>query len=52
MPAAAVHAKSLDLPAWLPPDVWPFETTRVVLSIVGIVLERRRLRPSTAAGGQ
>jgi pimeloyl-ACP methyl ester carboxylesterase len=29
MPAAASRLKSLDLPAWLPPDVWPFETTQV-----------------------
>jgi haloalkane dehalogenase len=29
MPAPAVHLKPLDLPTWLPPDVWPFDTTQV-----------------------
>jgi hypothetical protein len=29
MPAAAIHARSMDVPAWLPPNIWPFETTEI-----------------------
>jgi pimeloyl-ACP methyl ester carboxylesterase len=29
MPAAAIHARSMDVPAWLPANIWPFETTEI-----------------------
>ncbi|HEV2984105.1 MAG TPA: alpha/beta fold hydrolase [Vicinamibacterales bacterium] len=38
MPTVALPTDSLERPAWLPPDVWPFDTTRVDVDGVAIAV--------------
>src|SRR6202035_1452408 len=38
MPTVALPTHSLERPAWLPPDVWPFDTTRVDVDGVAIAV--------------